>query len=31
LNKPSQRIRYELQEIGQPNLTEILAERLGIR
>jgi predicted GTPase len=29
LNKPAQRIRYELQEIGQPNLAEILTERLG--
>lgn len=24
INKPSQRVRYELQEIGQPTLTEIL-------
>jgi predicted GTPase len=29
LNKPAQRIRYELQEIGQPTLKEVLAERLG--
>jgi predicted GTPase len=29
LNKPAQRIRYELQEIGQPSLSEILAERLA--
>jgi predicted GTPase len=29
LNKPAQRIRYELQEIGQPTLSEVLAERLG--
>jgi predicted GTPase len=29
LNKPAQRIRYELQEIGQPTLREVLAERLG--
>jgi predicted GTPase len=29
LNKPAQRIRYELQEIGQPTLREILAERLA--
>jgi predicted GTPase len=27
LNKPAQRIRYELQEIGQPTLTEILEKR----
>ena len=27
LNKPSQRIRYELQEIGQPTLDEVLAKR----
>ena len=31
LNKPSQRIRYELQEIGQPTLNEVLAERLGAK
>jgi len=31
LNKPSQRIRYELQEIGQPTLKEVLAERLGAK
>jgi len=29
LNKPTQRIRYELQEIGQPTLTEILEKRFG--
>jgi len=29
LNKPVQRIRYELQEIGQPSLQDILAERFG--
>jgi predicted GTPase len=27
LNKPSQRIRYDLQEIGQPTLDEVLAKR----
>lgn len=27
INKPSQRVRYELQEIGQPTLTEILQEK----
>ena len=31
LNKPSQRIRYELQEIGQPTLDEVLAERFGAK
>ena len=29
MNKPSQRVRYELQEIGQPTLTELLNERFG--
>jgi predicted GTPase len=29
LNKPSQRIRYELQEIGQPTLKALLEERFG--
>jgi hypothetical protein len=24
INKPSQRVRYELQEIGQPTLTDVL-------
>lgn len=28
INQPWQRIRYELQEIGQPTLTQILKERL---
>jgi predicted GTPase len=27
INKPSQRVRYELQEIGQPTLSEILQEK----
>jgi predicted GTPase len=26
INKPSVRIRYDLQEIGRPNLEDILAE-----
>ena len=26
---PSQRVRYELQEIGQPTLADILRDRLG--
>ena len=31
LNKPAQRIRYELQEIGEPTLTQILEKRFGRR
>ncbi len=27
INKPSQRVRYELQEIGQPTLTELLSAK----
>ncbi|MFH1633416.1 MAG: cyclic 2,3-diphosphoglycerate synthase [Chloroflexota bacterium] len=29
INKPSQRVRYELQEIGQPTLEELLKEKFG--
>ena len=29
INKPMQRVRYELQEIGQPTLKEILSSRFG--
>lgn len=29
IKHPSQRVRYELQEIGQPTLTELLMERFG--
>ena len=29
VNKPLQRVRYELQEIGQPTLTDILQEKFG--
>ena len=29
INKPSQRVRYELQEIGQPTLEDILKEKFG--
>jgi len=29
LNKPAQRVRYELQEIGKPTLTELLEQRFG--
>jgi predicted GTPase len=29
INKPSQRVRYELQEIGQPTLTDVLMKKFG--
>jgi len=29
INKPSQRVRYELQEIGQPTLQELLMQKFG--
>lgn len=29
VNKPMQRVRYELQEIGKPNLEDILGEKFG--
>jgi predicted GTPase len=29
INKPTQRVRYELQEIGQPTLEEILKAKFG--
>lgn len=29
LNKPAQRVRYELQEIGSPNVAEIIREKFG--
>ncbi len=29
INKPTQRVRYELQEIGQPNLEDILRKKFG--
>ncbi len=29
LNKPTQRVRYELQEIGRPTLADLLQERFG--
>jgi predicted GTPase len=29
IRQPSQRVRYELQEIGQPTLTELLRDRFG--
>ncbi len=31
INRPSQRVRYELQEIGQPTLMDILRQRFGER
>lgn len=31
LNKPSQRVRYELQEIGRPNLDDLIGSWLGDR
>jgi hypothetical protein len=29
INKPYQRVRYELQEIGQPTLQELLMKKFG--
>ena len=29
IDKPSQRVRYELQEIGRPTLSDLLSERFG--
>jgi len=29
INKPAQRVRYELQEIGQPTLEDILKKKFG--
>ena len=29
VNKPMQRVRYELQEIGSPNLEDLLKEQFG--
>jgi predicted GTPase len=29
INKPSQRVRYELQEIGKPTLEDLLREKFG--
>jgi len=31
INKPSQRVRYELQEIGQPTLQDLLMKKFGKR
>jgi hypothetical protein len=29
INKPYQRVRYELQEIGRPTLAELLEKKFG--
>ena len=29
IDKPSVRVRYELQEIGKPDLDDVLRERMG--
>jgi len=29
INKPAQRVRYELQEIGQPTLEDVLKAKFG--
>jgi predicted GTPase len=29
INKPSQRVRYELQEIGQPTLEDLLKDKFN--
>lgn len=31
INKPTQRVRYELQEIGQPTLADLLSQKFGRR
>ena len=31
INRPSQRVRYELQEIGQPTLVDVLEEKFGLK
>jgi len=31
INKPSQRVRYELQEIGQPTLQDLLMQKFGVK
>ena len=31
INKPTQRVRYELQEIGQPTLKDVLMKKFGIK
>jgi len=29
INRPSQRVRYELEEIGKPDLEDILKKKFG--
>jgi predicted GTPase len=31
INRPTQRVRYELQEIGQPNLVDVLKNKFGAK
>ena len=31
INKPSQRVRYELQEIGMPTLKDVLMKKFGVK
>jgi predicted GTPase len=31
INKPYQRVRYELQEIGQPTLKDLLMQKFGMK
>jgi predicted GTPase len=31
INRPTQRVRYELQEIGQPNLVDVLKDKFGVK
>jgi predicted GTPase len=31
IDKPSQRVRYDLQEIGQPTLTDVLKAKFGVK
>ena len=31
INKPFQRVRYELQEIGQPTLKDLLMKKFGMK
>jgi predicted GTPase len=31
INRPTQRVRYELQEIGQPNLVDVLRNKFGAK
>jgi predicted GTPase len=31
INRPTQRVRYELQEIGQPNLVDVLKKKFGVK